>query len=51
MINKRNTIPWTYFNDVINEEIVRKFYEKELQKTSQPELKIEIVIKRKGDRL
>ena len=33
------------------EEIIRTFYEKELQKTNQQELRIEKVIKRKGDTL
>ena len=34
-----------------SEPITRKFYEKELQKTSQQKFKIEIVTKRKGDKL
>ena len=33
------------------EEIVRTFYEHKLQKTNRKELRIEKVIKRKGDRL
>ena len=33
------------------EEIVGRFYEKELQKTNQTEFKVEKVIKRKGDKL
>ena len=48
----KNTVPWTYvvsgFND---EEITGSFYEKELQKTNQKELRIEKVIKRKSDKL
>ena len=39
------------FHDLNGEEIIRSFYEKELQKTSQKEFKIEKVIKRKGDKL
>ena len=33
------------------EEIAGSFYEKELQKTSQEKLRIEKVLKRKGDKL
>ena len=33
------------------EPIFRNFYEKELQKTSQEKLRIEKVLKRKGDKL
>ena len=33
------------------EEITRSFYEKELQKTSQKEFRIEEALKRKGDKL
>ena len=37
MIKKvKNTVPWTYFISHLNsEEIVRTFYEKELQKPNQ----------------
>ena len=46
----KNTVPWTYvINDLNSEEIIGTFYEKELQKTSQEEFRIEKVIKRKGD--
>ena len=38
-------------NDLSGEEITRRFYEKELQKTSQKEFRIEKVLKRKGDKL
>ena len=38
-------------NDFNGEEIIRSFYEKELQKTSQEEFRIEKVLKTKGDRL
>ena len=38
-------------NDLNGEEITGTFYEKELQKTSQEEFKIERVIKRKGDKI
>ena len=33
------------------EEITESFYEKELQKTSQKEFRIEKVLQRKGDKL
>ena len=47
-----NTFPWTYvINDFNGEEIIGTFYEKELQKTNQEELKIEKVIKKKGNKL
>ena len=45
----KNTVPWTYvINDLNGEEIIGTFYEKELEKTNQEELKIEKVIKKKG---
>ena len=45
-------MPWTYvINDPNGEEIVATFYLKELQKTNQKEIRIEKVIKRKGDKL
>ena len=48
----KNTVPWTYFiNDLNRKEIVRTFYEKELQKTNQNEFRVEKVIKRKDDKL
>ena len=48
----KNTVPWTYVVSHLNgEEITGSFYEKELQKTSQRELRIEKVLKRKGDEL
>ena len=48
----KNTVPWTYvINDLNGEEIIGTFYEKELQKTNQEELRIEKVIRRKGDKL
>ena len=48
----KNTVPWTYvINDLNGEEIIGTFYEKELQKTSQEEFRIEKVIKRKGDKM
>ena len=48
----KNTVPWAYIiNDLNGEEIIGKFYEKELQKTNQKEFRIEKVIKRKGDKL
>ena len=48
----KNTVPWTYvINDLNGEEIIRIFYEKELQKTNQEEFRIEKVIRQKGDKL
>ena len=48
----KNTVPWTYvINDLNVEEITGTFYEKEWQKTSQEEFRIEKVIRRKGDKL
>ena len=38
-------------SDLTGEPIAGTFYEKELQKTSQKECRIEKVIKRKGDKL
>ena len=46
------TVPWTYVIDDLNsEEITGTFYEKELQKIDQQEIRIEKVIKKKGDKL
>ena len=48
----QNTVPWIYIiSDLIDEEIVGTFYEKELQKASQKEFRNEEVIKTKGDKL
>ena len=48
----KNTVPWTYvINDLNGEEIIRTFYEKELQKIDQQEFRIEKVISKKGDNL
>ena len=48
----KNTVPWTYdINDLNGDEITGTFYEKELQKTSKEEFRIEKVIKRKGDKM
>ena len=48
----KNTVPWTYVaSDLNGEEITGRFYEKELQKTSQEKSRIEKVLKRKGDKL
>ena len=48
----KNTVPWTYvINDLNGEEIIGTFYEKELQKTSQEEFRIEKLIKRKGNKI
>ena len=53
VVNKiKNTIPWTYvISDLNGEEVTGRFYERELQKTSQEKSRIEQVIKRKGDKL
>ena len=48
----KNTVPWTYvINDLNGEEITATFYGKELQITNQEELRIEKIIKRKGDNI
>ena len=48
----KNTVPWSYvINDLNGEEIIRTFFENELQKTNQGEFRTEKVIKRKGDKL
>ena len=48
----KNTVPWTnVISDFNGEEIVGTFYEKELQKTNQKELRVEKVVKGKGDKL
>ena len=48
----KNTVPWTYIiNDLNGEEIIGRFYEKELQKTNQEEFRIEKVIKKKRNKL
>ena len=52
LIKLKITVPWTHaISDLNDEEITRSFYEKELQRTSQKEFKIEKVLKRKGDKL
>ena len=53
MIKKvKNTVPWTYvINDLNGEETIGTFFEKELQKTNQQELRIEKVMKKKGGKL
>ena len=48
----KNTVPLTYaISELNSEEITGSFYEKELQKTSQKEFRMEKVLKRKGDKL
>ena len=48
----KNTVSWTpVISDLKCEEIVGKFFEKELQKTNQKEFRVEKVIKRKGNKL
>ena len=48
----QNTVPWIYIiSDLIDEEIVGTFYEKELQKASQKEFRNEEIIKTKSDKL
>ena len=47
----KNAVPCTYaINSLDGEPITGRFYEKELQKTSQKKFRIEKVIKRKGDK-
>ena len=48
----KNKVSWTYVvSDLNGEEITGRFYEKQLQKTSQEKFRIEKVLKRKGDKL
>ena len=48
----KNTVPWTYVVSDLNGKLIPgSFYEKELQKTSQEKVRIEKVLKRKGDKL
>ena len=48
----KSSVPWTYFVNGLNgEEIVRTFYENELQKANEKELRIEKILKRKSDKL
>ena len=48
----KNTVPWTYVINYFNgKEIITTFYEKELQKTNQEIFRMEIVIKRKGNKV
>ena len=48
----KNAVPWIYvFSNLNGEEIVGTFYEKQLQKTYQKEVRVDKVIKRKGDKL
>ena len=48
----KNTVLWTYIIiDLKGKEIVGTFYKKELQKTDQKKLRVEKIIKRKGDKL
>ena len=46
----KNTVLWTH-EDLNVEEIVGRFYKKELQKTNQEDFRIVKVIKKKGDKL
>ena len=49
---KNTAVPWTYvINDLNGEQTIGTFYEKELQKTSQQEFRIERVIKKKRNKL
>ena len=48
---KNSIVLWAYvISDLKGEETVATFYEKELQKTNQKELRVEKVIKRKGNK-
>ena len=48
----KNTAPWAYVINYLNgEQIIRTFYEKELQKTNQEGFRMEKVIKKKENKL
>ena len=48
----KNTVTWAYVSSCLKgKEIVRTFYEKELQKSNRKEFRAEKVIRRKGDKL
>ena len=48
----KNTVPWTYaISDLNGEKIAGSFYEEELQRTCQENIRIEKVIKRKGGKM
>ena len=48
----KSTVPWIYvISDLEGEEIVGTFFEKELQKVTQKEFRVQNVIKRKGCKL
>ena len=50
--NIKNTVPSTYvISDLNGEEITGRFYEKELKKTNQKKVRIEKVLKSKGNKL
>ena len=50
--NVKNTVTWTYvISDLNGEEILGTFYENELQKSNQKELKVRKEIKRKSNKL
>ena len=52
VIKIKNTIPWALaISDLDDEPITGRFYEKELQKTSQEKFRIEKVLERKGDKM
>ena len=46
----KNTVPWTV-SDFNGELTTGSFYEKELQKTNKKKIRMEKVLKRKGDKL
>ena len=48
----KTTAPWTYvIGGVKGAEIVKTFYEKQLQKANKKQFRVEKVMKRKGDKL
>ena len=48
----KNTVPWTYVVYYLSgEKITGSFYEKELQKNSQENFRLEKVLKKKRDKL
>ena len=51
VVSKIENVPWTYaINNLNGKKITESFYEKELQKTSEKQFRIEKVIKKKGDK-
>ena len=48
----KNTVPWSYvISDLKVGEVVGTYYENELQKTNQKQLRVKKLIKKKNDTL